>query len=211
MNKNNLGEYISSLRNEVKISNRELSRNADISQTYMNNIEKGKQKKPTKDVLNKIALGFSKYGLDKDTILFELLNRTPGFEDDELKKNVLKSYNVSNFYSHISLDDKGQLMKTKPNPQDSMIDLSDILNAKNQIETKHTFKILDHEHTVVLGKNIKQQILNVVDELVKMHVYNNPELLNSDEADNENVDWKISTNKLRIIEQQDVKKEDGDN
>jgi len=51
----------------------------------------------------------------------------------------------------------------------------------------------------------------VVDEFVKMHVYNNPELLNNDEADNENVDWKISTNKLKIIEQQDVSNEDSDN
>lgn len=210
----NLGDYIYNLRREVNISNRELSRNADISQTYMNNIEKGKQKKPTKDVLNKIALGFSNYGLDKDTILFELLRRTPGYENDEIIRNIVKQQSVQNSYADSMgyyFNAKGELKKSQSIPQKHMLDLRDILNVKNKIGTKYTFKELDHEHSVVLGKNIKQQILNVVDELVKMHVYNNPELLNNDEADNENVDWKISTNKLRIIEQQDVSNEDSDN
>lgn len=58
-----------------------------------------------------------------------------------------------------------------------------------------------------LGENIKKYILNIVDELVKMYVYNNPELLINDEADNENVDWKISINKLRVVEQQEVSNE----
>ncbi|AIR82020.1 hypothetical protein [Staphylococcus epidermidis] len=58
-----------------------------------------------------------------------------------------------------------------------------------------------------LGENIKKYILNIVDELVKMYVYNNPELLINDEADNENVDWKISIYKLRVVEQQEVSNE----
>lgn len=214
MNENNLGMYLNKLRLSTGISARELSRKADLSQSYLSNIEKGVKNNPSPKALNKIALALSNYGLDKDNVLYELLKRTPDYKDDEITKSYIRNQSTNdkhtdtnNYFYNI----KGELQKSQPIPQKHMINLRDVLNVKNKVGTKYTFKELDHEHTVVLGKNIKQQILNVVDELVKMHVYNNPELLNNDEADTENVDWKISTNKLRIIEQQDVSNEDSDN
>ncbi|MDY3276723.1 helix-turn-helix transcriptional regulator [Staphylococcus chromogenes] len=205
-----IGNYISELRNKVNITNKQLTDSSNVSYSYLSNLEKGRKDNPTISTLNKIAIGFSEYGLDKDTILFELLKRTPGYEDDNVIKSIIKTQSFKNSGGNY-FNANGELQEANSIPQKHMLDLRDILNVKNKIGTKYTFKELDHEHTVVLGKNIKQQILNVVDELVKMHVYNNPELLNNDEADNENVDWKISTNKLRIIEQQDISNEESDN
>lgn len=214
MQENNLGIYLNKLRLSAGISARELSRKSDLSQSYLSNIEKGIKNNPSPKALNKIARALSNYGLDKDNVLYELLKRTPGYEDDEIIKSYVHNQSNNESYSdsqNYFFNAKGELQEANSIPQKHMLDLRDVLNVKNKVGTKYTFKELDHEHTVILGKNIKQQILNVVDELVKMHVYNNPELLNNDEADNENVDWKISTNKLRIIEQQDVSNEDSDN
>lgn len=216
MNKNNLGMYLNKLRLSAGISARELSRNADLSQSYLSNIEKGIKNNPSPKALNKIAMALSNYGLDKDNVLYELLKRTPDYNDDEITKSYIRNQSINDSYS--DAQDYFNTNETKyikykhiEETNSGNIDLKKILNHKNKINISYTFKELDHEHTVILGKNIKQQILNVVDELVKMHVYNNPELLNNDEADNENVDWKISTNKLRIIEQQDGSNEDSDN
>ncbi|WP_419795763.1 helix-turn-helix transcriptional regulator [Staphylococcus equorum] len=200
---NTIGNYISELRNKINITNKQLTDSSNVSYSYLSNLEKGRKDNPTISTLNKIAVGFSEYGLDKDTILFELLKRTPGYEDDEEIINIVKNESSQGNYKNIGgyfFNSKGELQEPEKIPQENLIDLRDILNVKSQIDIKYTFKELDQEHTVILGKNIKQQILNVVDELVKMHVYNNPELLNKDESDNEAVDWKISTNKLKIIE-----------
>lgn len=211
---NTIGDYISELRSKINITNKQLTDSSNVSYSYLSNLEKGRKDNPTISTLNKIANGFSEYGLDKDTILFELLKRTPDYENDEEIRVIVKNESSKSNYKKSSgyfFNAKGELQKSKPIPQKNMLDLRDVLNVNNQIGTKYTFKELDSEHTITLGKNIKQQILNVVDELVKLHVYNNPELLHDDETDNENVDWKISTNKLRIIEQQDVSDEDSDN
>ncbi|WP_158258893.1 helix-turn-helix transcriptional regulator [Staphylococcus succinus] len=211
---NTIGNYISELRSKVNITNKQLTDSSNVSYSYLSNLEKGRKDNPTISTLNKIAIGFSEYGLDKDTILFELLKRTPGYDDENTIKSIVKKESNKNNFKNIGgyyFNAKGELQEPKPVPQKNLIDLRDVLNVKNKIGTKYTFKELDHEHTITLGKNIKQQILNVVDELVKLHVYNNPELLNNDEADNEAVDWKLSTNKLRIIEQQDVSNEESDN
>ncbi|WP_426428641.1 helix-turn-helix domain-containing protein [Staphylococcus equorum] len=213
MNKNSLGMYLNKLRLSAGISARELSRKADLSQSYLSNIEKGIKNNPSPKALNKIAIALSNYGLDKDNVLYELLKRTTEYEDDEITKSFVRNQATKNSYKNAKnyfYNSKGELQESQPVPQKNMLDLRDILDVKNHIGTKYTFEELDREHTITLGKNIKQQILNVVDELVKLHVYNNPELLNNDEADNENVDWKISTNKLRIIEQQDVSNKDSD-
>lgn len=192
-----LGELIKSIRKEMGINTVELANLADISKSYMYNIENGTQKSPKFEILIKLANAIS----ENSAYTYSFLIRQ--FQQKLPNKNFEKQ----SYYFNAN----GELQEANSIPQKNMLDLRDILNVNNKIDTKYTFKELDHEHSVVLGKNIKQQILNVVDELVKMHVYNNPELLNNDEADNENVDWKISTNKLRIIEQHDVSNEDSDN
>ena len=53
--KNSFGNYIKLLRTTRDIGQRELARRLDISCAYLNDIEKGKRKSPSQEIIKKLA------------------------------------------------------------------------------------------------------------------------------------------------------------
>ncbi|WP_192978081.1 helix-turn-helix domain-containing protein [Mammaliicoccus vitulinus] len=193
MDNNNLGEYIKKLRSQLGVSNRELARRANISQSYMYNLENGRQTKPTISMLNKLANAFSEFGFDKTTMIKEIALHLD-LNDDEINQLIKSAESLDKlerkeFYTN---------EKLKRN-------LTNVLDTKDVYQDlKYTVELNNNKtYTISLGDNIRQHIKSVVDEIVKMHVYNNPEVLKNNEDSNQEIDWNISINKLKIIEERE--------
>ena len=63
-----LGEYIENIRKELNVSERELARSIEISQTYINNIIKDKTN-PSSRILIQIARALENHGYSYSKLL----------------------------------------------------------------------------------------------------------------------------------------------
>lgn len=86
------GEYIKEMRNNKKLSSRELAGKAGISQAYLSQLETGKNKNPTAETISKLAKALE---VDYTELLFqtELVQKTVEEKADEEVNTIIENYN----------------------------------------------------------------------------------------------------------------------
>lgn len=188
-----LGEFIKELRKNNNMTVRDIADQTGISKSYLYNLEKGNQNAPRTDVIIKLAKVFSSNGVSEESIVKSLVSRIKKYSEEE-KESILESVKKDPLYNyHFKSIGEFNYLKS---------DLSKILDTRDVYQDlKYTIKLNNNKtYTISLGDNIRQHIKSVVDEIVKMHVYNNPEILKNDDESNQEIDWNLSINKLKIIE-----------
>lgn len=191
------GEFIKELRKNNNMTVRDIADQTGISKSYLYNLEKGNQNAPRTDVIIKLAKVFSSNGVSEESIVKSLVSRIEKYSEEE-KKSILESVKKDPLYNY-HFKSIGEFKYIKSN-------LSKILDTRdvNQ-DLKYTINLNNNKsYTISLGDNIRQHIKSVVDEIVKMHIYNNPEVLKNNKDSNQEIDWNISTNKLKIIEDKEA-------
>lgn len=88
MNEITLGEYLRKLRNEKKLTTRDLGENIDYSYSYIASVEKGRRK-PSKDFLEKYIYAISKNNEELTEVKSVISSITNGefYKDFEQKKS----------------------------------------------------------------------------------------------------------------------------
>ncbi|OOV37041.1 hypothetical protein BS756_08910 [Staphylococcus sp. MB371] len=89
MNEITLGEYLRKLRNEKKLTTRDLGENIDYSYSYIASVEKGRRK-PSKDFLEKYIYAISKNNEELTEVKSVISSITNGefYKDFEQKKSL---------------------------------------------------------------------------------------------------------------------------
>lgn len=192
-----LGEFIKELRKNNNMTVRDIADQTGISKSYLYNLEKGNQNAPRTDVIIKLAKVFSSNGVSEESIVKSLVSRIEKYSEEE-KESILESVKKDPLYNY-HFKSIGEFKYIKS-------DLSKILDTRDVYqELKYTINLNNNKsYTISLGDNIRQHIKSVVDEIVKMHIYNNPEVLKNNKDSNQEIDWNISTNKLKIIEDKEA-------
>lgn len=192
MNNNSLGEYIKKLRENVGISNRKLSIDASMSRTYLYNIEKGKQTSPKSDIVIRIAEALSNYGYDKFEVMKELLERIEEYTKKDIDR-ILDSEKLIEKKKH------------EENISDKNINTTDLSYILSSLTENVTFDInfYGKDYTITLGNNMKLQIQEAIEPIIKLHVLNNPDLLENDFYKNDSIDYTLGVNKANIMLQVD--------
>lgn len=192
MNNNSLGEYIKKLRENVGVSNRRLSIDASMSRTYLYNIEKGKQTSPKADIVVRIAEAFTKYGYDKLEVMSELLERIEDYTEKDVNR-ILDSEKLLEQRKHEEKNNSKHNNNT---------DLSYVLSSLTENVT-FDINYYGKDYTITLGNNMKLQIQEAIEPIIKLHVLNNPELLENDFYKNDSIDYTLGINKANIMLQVD--------
>lgn len=179
-----LGNFIKKTRQKYNLSATKLEQLSHVSKSYIYKIENGLKIEPKDEILVKLAFGFGRAGANSKSILEELVSKSNNISQDMLKE-----------LKEILLTMEYEFAKSKKNIDNLSYMLAD---KKNSLE--YTINIYNQTYTVELNNNIKSSIKSVIDEIVKIHIFNNPELLKNDTLTNEKVDYSYGINKLKIME-----------
>ncbi|MDW3946289.1 helix-turn-helix transcriptional regulator [Staphylococcus saprophyticus] len=191
-----LGDFIKKTRQKYNLSATKLEQLSHVSKSYIYKIENGLKTEPKDEILVKLAFGFGRAGANSKSVLEEMVSKSNNISQDILKElnDILLTIEYEFAKSKKSIDNLSYMLADK----------------KNNLE--YTINIYNQTYTVELNNNIKSSIKSVLDEIVKMHIFNNPELLKNNTLTNEKVDYSYGINKLKIMEDRAFKdNEDSDN
>lgn len=191
-----LGNFIKNTRQEYELSATKLEQLSNVSKSYIYKIENGLKTAPKEEILIKLAFGFGRVGANSEYVLSEMVSKS-----ENISKDMLPTLN------EVLLNYEYEFAKSK----NDIDNLSYILADKNR-SLEYTLNIYNKIYTIELNNNIKSSIKVALDEIIKIHVFNNPELLKNVTLTNEKVDYDYGHNKLKIFENRTTtNNEDGDN
>ncbi|UXS61009.1 helix-turn-helix domain-containing protein [Staphylococcus ureilyticus] len=157
MNNRNLGQYLMGLRENVSVSNRQLSIDASMSRTYLYNIEKGNQTSPKADIVVRIAEAFTKYGYDKLEVMSELLERIQSLNKTD-KLNILEREKYIEQIKYNSL-----------NKNNEKNDLNYILSSISNDATLD-IEIDGTKQEIIIDNNMKKYIKEIIKPMIKLYI-----------------------------------------
>ncbi len=102
------GEYLRSLRQEKKVSIRELAKQVNKTPTYISDIEKGNNRPPDESLLNSIivALNLEDDALQIKNTLFDLAAKERGGVSADIAEFIMQDDDVRNVIRLVKTDEK---------------------------------------------------------------------------------------------------------
>lgn len=144
-----IGWYVKEKRIKKGISARELSRRSGISQPYLSQLENGKNKNPSVDVLNKLAKGL---GITNSTLMM-----IAGYIDDGDMKTLDDAEEILKSMKNFSPSTPEEIQESMQQQQKELTrDLDEILTDSYFVKFKG--KLLDQKD--------KQKILTLIETIL---------------------------------------------
>lgn len=102
------GEYLRALRQEKKVSIRELAKQVNKTPTYISDIEKGNNRPPDESLLNSIivALNLEDDALQIKNTLFDLAAKERGGVSADIAEFIMQDDDVRNVIRLVKTDEK---------------------------------------------------------------------------------------------------------
>lgn len=147
MSNNNFGEYLRNIRKKRGLTVLKLSDLSGVSQGFLTNIENGKRKKPSPDILKKLAQPLE--------VSYGSLMEEAGYSKDEELKRIFFELQNSN-QKHELLNNKD--INSKP------IDIYWLLKAQISVSMNgHILSSLDRQRTLIMLDILFPEYINKTD------------------------------------------------